>query len=265
MSPSHVATTAVLFDLDDTLFDHWACTRAALVSLREQFPAFARVPAETLGDQHGRLLEELHLEVLAGRLTVDEARVERFGRLLALAGDPAWRVAAADAAAAYRGAYLKHWRPVEGALGLLQAMRGRAVTGVVTNNVANEQRLKIAACGFEPLLDAIVISEEVGVTKPDPRIFRIALEALGRPAAEAVMIGDAWQNDIEGARSAGIRPVWFNRFGAPSPDRTVVEVSALEPTSVVLSLLFPNPESRVSNPESRTPNPESRVPNPEGQ
>jgi putative hydrolase of the HAD superfamily len=213
------------------------------------------VPAETLGDQHGRLLEELHLEVLAGRLTVDDARVERFGRLLAMAGDPAWRVAAADAAAAYRGAYLTHWRPVEGALELLQALRGRAVTGVVTNNVASEQRLKIAACGFGPLLDAVVISEEVGVTKPDPRIFRIALEALGRPAAEAVMIGDAWQNDVDGARNAGIRPVWFNRFGAASPDPSVAVVRSLTPTSQVMSVLFANPESRNPNPESRTPSP----------
>jgi putative hydrolase of the HAD superfamily len=238
MTPSHVATTAVLFDLDDTLFDHWACTRAALVSLREQFAALARVPPETLEEEHARLLEELHQEVLAGRLTVDEARIERFGRLLANAGDSAWRDAAAAAAAAYRGAYLEHWRPLDGALELLQALRGRVVTGVVTNNVASEQRLKIAACGFEPLLDAVVISEEVGVTKPDPRIFRIALEALGRPAAETVMVGDAWQNDIEGARNAGIRPVWFNRFGRPSPDPVVTEIRVLRPTEAVLSLIL---------------------------
>jgi putative hydrolase of the HAD superfamily len=243
-----VATTVVLFDLDDTLFDHWACTRAALASLRQIYPALRRGSADVLEREHARLLEELHLRVLAGRMTVDEARIERFGRLLAFAGESAAQEAAAGAAAAYRAAYLGHWRPVGGALELLRAVHARAATGVVTNNVASEQRQKIAACGFGPLLDTVVISEEAGVTKPDRRIFEIALERLGRPAADAVMLGDAWPTDIEGARAAGIRPIWFNRFGAPSPDPSVMEVLSLTPTSMVMSMLFPNPGPRVPSP-----------------
>jgi putative hydrolase of the HAD superfamily len=236
-----VATAVVLFDLDDTLFDHWACTRAALASLRETYQALRRVPADVLEREHARLLEDLHLRVLAGRMTVDEARVERFGRLLACAGESAGPEAAAGAAAAYRAAYLGHWRPVAGALDLLHAVHARAATGVVTNNVASEQRQKIAACGFGPLLDTVVISEEAGVTKPDPRIFEIALERLGRSAAETVMLGDAWNTDIEGARAAGIRPIWFNRFGAAPPEPSVTEIRALEPAAAVVSLIVTSP------------------------
>jgi putative hydrolase of the HAD superfamily len=245
-----VAITAVLFDLDDTLFDHWACTRAALAALRERVPAFRGVPAEPFEAEHRRLLEELHLHVLAGRMTVDEARVERFGRLLAFAGSTPGPASSADVAAAYRAAYLGHWRPVDGAFDLLTALHGRVATGVVTNNVASEQRQKIAACGFAPLLDAVVISEEAGVTKPDPRIFRLALDQLGRTAAGAVMIGDAWETDIVGARAAGIRPIWFNRFRAASPDPSVTEIRSLTPPSVVLSVIAPGPEPRVPSPES---------------
>jgi putative hydrolase of the HAD superfamily len=243
-----VTVTAVLFDLDDTLFDHWSCTREALASLVERFSALGAVPTEVLEAEHRRLLEALHLRVLAGELTVDEARVERFQRLLGFAGARADAAAAADAAAGYRAAYLRHWRPVDGALELLGALHGRVATGVVTNNVAGEQRQKLAACGLEPLLDAVVISEEAGVTKPDPRIFDLALGRIGRPAAETVMIGDAWATDIVGARAAGIRPIWFNRFGAASPDRSVVEVRSLVPSSAVLSLLFPSPLSLVPSP-----------------
>jgi putative hydrolase of the HAD superfamily len=234
-----VPTTAVLFDLDDTLFDHWACTRAALVALRERVPAFRGLPVEPFEAEHRRLLEELHLQVLAGRMTVDQARVERFGRLLAFAGGTPDAPAPADVAAAYRTAYLEHWRPVEGAFDLLTALHGRVATGVVTNNVASEQRQKIDACGFGPLLDAVIISEDAGVTKPDPRIFELALEQLGRTAAESVMIGDAWETDIAGARAAGIRPIWLNRFGAESPDPSVTEIHSLTPGAFVLSLLFP--------------------------
>jgi putative hydrolase of the HAD superfamily len=243
-----VATTAVLLDLDDTLFDHWACTRAALADLRERFPVLGRMPVAEIETEHRRLLEELHLQVLAERMTVDDARVERFRRLLEFAGGTPDAASPIDVAAAYRAAYLAHWRPVDGALELLEALHGRVLTGVVTNNVAVEQRQKIAACGFGPLLDAVVISEEAGVTKPDPRIFRMALDQLGCQAGETVMIGDAWGTDIEGARAAGIRPVWFNRFAAESPDRRVTEVRALMPVSALLLLLLPNPESRVPNP-----------------
>ena len=51
------------------------------------------------------------------------------------------------------------------------------------------------------------------MAKPDPRIFAIALERLGCAAADAVMIGDSWPADIEGARAAGVRAIWFNRSG----------------------------------------------------
>jgi len=250
-----VAITAVLFDLDDTLFDHSACTRAALADLRIRFAVLGHVPGALVESEHHRLLEELHRQVLAGRLTVDDARVERFRRLLAFAGGTPDAASTTDVAAAYRAAYLTHWRPVEGALELLEALHGRISTGVVTNNVASEQRQKIAACGFGPLLDAVIISEEAGVAKPDPRIFSLALDALGREAGETVMIGDAWETDIAGARAAGIRPIWFNRLGAASPDRRVTEIHSLVPSSLVLSVLFPNPESRLS----RRSRPEGRL------
>jgi FMN phosphatase YigB (HAD superfamily) len=250
---SIVTVTAVLFDLDDTLFDHSACTRIALADLRRQFPALAGMPAGAVEAEHRRLLEELHLQVLAGRMTVDDARVERFCQLLVLAGGKADASAAVEAAATYRSAYLAHWRPVEGAVGLLSALHGRVSTGVVTNNVAAEQRQKIAACGFGPLLDAVIISEEAGAAKPDPRIFRMALDQLRCEAGETVMIGDAWDTDIAGARAACIRPIWFNRFGAASPDCSVTEVRSFVPLPSVLSVLFPNPESRAPSPESRPP------------
>ena len=236
-----MAITAVLFDLDDTLFDHSACTRAALAALRERFAVLGRVPAALVETEHRRLLEALHLRVLAGQLTVDDARTERFRRLLAFAGGTPDAASPIDVAAAYRTAYLAHWRPVEGALELLAALHGRISTGVVTNNVASEQRQKIAACGFGPLLDAVIISEEAGVAKPDPRIFDLALESLGAEAGETVMIGDAWETDIAGAFAAGIRPIWFNRLGAASPDHSVTEITSLVPVGFVLSLLFPSP------------------------
>ena len=262
-----VTTTAVLFDLDDTLFDHWGCTRVALGALQASHDAFGAWPFEAFESAHRQLLEALHLEVLAGRLTVDDARLQRFRRLFEQAGGDASEALARAAAAEYRERYVEAWRPVSGALELLQALHGRVALGVVTNNVAGEQRMKIDACGFGPLLDAVVISEEAGVAKPDPRIFELALATLGRAPEAAVMVGDAWGTDIAGARAASIRPVWFNRFGAVSPDPSVQEITSLAPVDAASALILgaervdavakPS-ESRSRIPQSPIPNPQSR-------
>ena len=233
-----MTTSAVLFDLDDTLFDHWGCTRAALRALQARHDVFRAWTFDAFDAAHRALLEALHLDVLAGRLSVDEARVRRFRRLVEQAGGESSDASARTLAADYREVYVASWQPVPGARALLQALHGRVATGIVTNNVAVEQYQKIEACGFGPYLDAIVISEEAGVVKPDPRIFDQALARIGLSPKAAVMVGDAWDTDIAGARAAGIRPIWFNRFGAASPDTSVPEIDSLEPADTIVERIL---------------------------
>jgi putative hydrolase of the HAD superfamily len=59
--------------------------------------------------------------------------------------------------------------------------------------------------------DAVVVSGDLGIAKPDPSIFEHALEQLGVDAADAVMVGDSMSKDVEGALAAGMRAVWVNR------------------------------------------------------
>jgi putative hydrolase of the HAD superfamily len=230
---------AVLFDLDDTLFDHSGCARSALDAVRERYDCFACVEPERFERRHGELLEELHFRVLAGEIGIDVARIQRFRRLFESAGVAADDALASAAAAAYRERYLASWQPVAGAIPLMRALRNRVRVGVVSNNLLLEQQEKIRYCGFDRYLDAIVISEDVGVTKPDPAIFEIALRRLGCAAHEAVMVGDSWQTDVAGARAAGIRAIWLNRRGLPPPEPwDVIQVPALEPVGPVLDAIF---------------------------
>jgi putative hydrolase of the HAD superfamily len=230
---------AVLCDLDDTLFDHRHATRQALGDLRQGESALAAWPMEELEQRHGEILEELHGEVLAGRRTIDSARNERFLRLLEAAGADRVAERAVTAAGHYRVAYEAAWRPVPGARALLEAITASGrVVGVVTNNKVAEQRRKLDRTGLAPFVSALVTSEEVGVSKPAPRIFEVALDALELAAADVVMLGDAWSTDIVGAVEVGIRAVWFNPRGRSSPDAAVPEVQSLEPTRDVLDALF---------------------------
>ncbi len=227
----------LLCDLDDTLFDHERATREALGDLRRDHQILSQWTLEELDARHRVILETLHRDVLSGRLTVDEARLERFGRLLEQGGVREAGVAAV-LAGAYREAYALNWQPVPGAVEFLQAVRAAGHSAViVTNNGVAEQRLKLARCGFDIWIDAMVTSEEAGVSKPGRGIFDQALACVGATPADAVMLGDAWAADVEGAKAAGISPVWFNRAGRPSPDQAVPELMSLAPVAEALDVL----------------------------
>ena len=230
---------AVLFDLDDTLFDHRSSARAAL---REVHHVHARdAEFEEFERHHTRYLEEMHVEVLAGRIGLDEARRERFRRVFAALGLALRDDEVDTVATAYRTGYMSARRPLEGAADLLDAVRRHARVGIVTNNLFDEQRDKLAYCGLAGFVDALVVSDAVGVSKPDPRIFTMALDRLGAAAQDAVMVGDSWENDIIGASAAGIRAVWFNPAGRAMPEHPpdVSEIRALTPVDEVLPVLLP--------------------------
>jgi HAD superfamily hydrolase (TIGR01509 family) len=82
---------------------------------------------------------------------------------------------------------------------------------VVTNGPVDMQARKIEATGLAALVDAVCISDEVGVRKPDPLIFRTAAERAGTTLDGAWMLGDNLDADIAGAQSVGARSVWIKR------------------------------------------------------
>jgi putative hydrolase of the HAD superfamily len=154
---------------------------------------------EELEQDHLRLLNELHPKVLQGILSLEEARLERLRQLFSQCGEDVSATAAEAASACYWQAYQMARRPLPGAIPLLKHLRSRVRIAVVTNNVVAEQRDKLVCCGLDSLVDALVVSEEVGVAKPEAAIFKAALNRVKCCAEEAVMVGDSWEVDILGA------------------------------------------------------------------
>jgi HAD superfamily hydrolase (TIGR01549 family) len=232
---------AVLFDLDDTLFDHRHSSREALSVLQQAYPRdLGSVAMDELEVVNLEILNMVHLEVLAGTLTPDEARVKRFGLLLRTYGLEPSLKELDDVATIYRSSYQLSRRATPGAIHLLHVLRNRGLrTAIVTNNLVDEQMDKLQHCKLLELIDCIVISEEAGYVKPDVRIFERALTRLECDPHEAVMIGDSWENDIIGARAAGIPAIWYNCYSMELPDRSVPEIRSLEDSNVILRLLLP--------------------------
>jgi len=97
---------------------------------------------------------------------------------------------------------------------LLERLRARYRLGVVSNFYGNLETV-CHNVAILPLLGAVVDSELVGCSKPDPRIFTTALETLRVAAADAVFVGDSAARDMAGARALGMRHIWLT--GEPAP------------------------------------------------
>ncbi len=199
----------ILFDLDDTLFDH---QRATHIALRAIHAAHAGdLPFDKFASEHARVLEVYHQRFLRGELSLDEARAARMIEAFATFDRPLSIDESLTIADTYRREHRGNRALVDGARELLDALHGKARLGLISNNAVAEQFAKLRELDIARYFEAIVISEDVGVAKPDAKIFALALERLGASARQTVMVGDSLHADVQGARNAGIGAVWLNR------------------------------------------------------
>jgi putative hydrolase of the HAD superfamily len=109
--------------------------------------------------------------------------------------------------------------PMPHARETLMALQARGIKlGLITNGKTRVQQQKLETLGFKDFFDPILVSEHVGVKKPDPRIFEIALERLQLEASDVWMVGDHPVNDVLGARGAGLIGVWLKAEMHKWPD-----------------------------------------------
>lgn len=114
----------------------------------------------------------------------------------------------------------------------LEDLRRTHKLALVTNGAPDLQREKIEAAGLARHFKVVIVSGEVGIGKPDARIFALTLDRLGVLPRAAIMVGDSLRRDIAGAQGAGLKAVWVNRTGTSlgdgyRPDAQVQDLSTL--------------------------------------
>ena len=225
--PMDLAVDGLVFDLDDTLFDF----RGAFAGVARDF--YERHLRATTSISHAdavammiRWDEDLH----AVTQYVPDLRTRRFA--LWLSEWPDTGLDNATLSEWYDGAMDRQLQPDPQVNSLLGHLNDRQVRwGIVTNGPSRMQRHKCEALGLDQMAPFIIVSEEVGYAKPDPRIFRDALAATRLARPEQVMfVGDNPVSDIDGARRFGMRTAWVRRgrqFPADlvPPDRLIDSVT----------------------------------------
>ena len=223
-----MAPLLVVFDLDDTLLDHRAAERAALADLHGAHTSLGRHALAHVQDTYHAHNVPLWRDFGAGRITAADLKRLRSERVLhALeAHDLDPEAFSRD----YLARYAEHWRWADGALDAYRAVAARYPVGVLTNGFSEQQRAKFARLPeVEALAAFAVISDEVGVRKPDRRLFDhvlgLARDVLDRPALAAgdvLYVGDSFHSDVEGGVGAGWRVAWLRGDEARAPEGSTV-------------------------------------------
>lgn len=205
---------AVLLDAGFTLTFHDGARIAAYAAL-----AGVSADAEAMERIEGALRAELQERPGVPLRTHDDGGLRWlqrvFRRILEMAGTPGDASALDRAAETILREHLARnvWcRIGAGVHQALVKLRDAGLKLAVVSNSEGNIEAALADVGLRPLLETVVDSAVVGVAKPSPQIFNIALERIGVAREDAIMVGDSPTGDIEGAKAAGIRAALLDPF-----------------------------------------------------
>ncbi len=202
---------AILMDLDDTLYD-------AAAAYRRGEEAAIRTGSEVLGISREEWAEAWKTGKACTKKILTEGAAQHhrlfyIQHALEYLGRSPFEHTE-EIYEAYWRAALDGMKLFDGVEEFLQQAKAKGwKLALCTDMTAVMQYRKIRRLGLPEYLDAVVTSEEAGAEKPDCRMFELTLEKLGTAPEEAVMIGDNFRKDVEGARQAGIRAIWKTRSG----------------------------------------------------
>ncbi len=223
--------TDLLIDFDDTLYDTHGNAVIALRELFDDLHLGRYFPdPELFYTEYWNANIDLWTLYSQGEITRNYLIVERFRRPLSfgegLEPTESFCMEASDRFLDYCSS-----KPglVEGAAELVSYLRGKGYRMHICSNGFHEvQYKKLRSCGLFDSFDTIILSEDAGYNKPSPLFFDYALRTTGAPLGTSLMIGDNFNTDILGAKSAGLDTAYFNRFPEyPAPEPVTYEVTSL--------------------------------------
>jgi putative hydrolase of the HAD superfamily len=258
---------AVLFDLDDTLMPDEAAANEALVATAGLAKQWHNVPPGDLKDAVRRVARRVFRahpvvapyngnfdvsswEALSSSFEGDDDEMRQLHEWAPEFRREVWNQALCECglcdplladrlSALYPLERRARYQPFPDAKPCLDRLKADYRLGLVTNGPCDLQGAKLEASGLRSYFGAVAVSREVGISKPDPRIFAMALDQLEVTATDSVFVGDNPKTDITGAHAAGMKAIWLNRDNSPLqdgivPDATIHSLSELQDTLIRL-------------------------------
>lgn len=202
---------AVLFDLDDTLLDRDnAVDKLFFIMLEKCY--------EDINDSIKReMLQKFKEHDKRNYGQKDKTKVlEAFFD----AYPPKYRIPHNDIIAFWNKHFPYCFSVNEDRINIVNEIKSQVKVAIITNGTVHRQKAKIMSTNLHHYFETIIISDEVGVSKPDKRIFELALNMLNVQPEDTLFVGDDLERDIGGCQNANIKGIWFN----PGRIKNVTEI-----------------------------------------
>lgn len=199
----------LIFDVDETLLDfrkseHWAFHQTLLShgiteNHAQLFKSYRQISTQLWDQLEKNLISKDKLKVHRYELLLDEHSLTEHNP--------------ESLSEEYLNNLQKKVFLIDNALDICQHLSQMHTLGIITNGIESVQRSRMSSSGLNPYFNNIVVSEQCGFAKPDPRIFDFTLKLNGFSAEESLMIGDKLEADILGAKNVNMDSCWLNLHG----------------------------------------------------
>lgn len=203
---------AIVFDVDGTLVDHLGAQQAGLEKLYSMLEEAQRVSVDEFVAVWQREADRYWEQYQTGKVTFIQQRILRVKAVFDRLGGYASDETAMRVFQSYLAEYEGSWKLYDDVLPCLESL-SEYTLAVISNGDSGQQRRKLERTGIAPYFSSVVISGDLGISKPEPGIFERSLRELGVLAEEAVYIGDRLEADALGAKEVGMWAIWLAREG----------------------------------------------------
>lgn len=219
----------IFFDLDHTIWDFDKNAQETLTELYHQYElkSLGLNSCETFIERYTDNNQLLWADYHLGKITKETLRSERFSKTFIEMG-----IAPESVPHQFEEDYVR-FSPnktnlFEGSEKVLGYLQKKYTLHIISNGFKETTLIKMDRCNLNPYFTNVIISEDVGVNKPDKAIFEYALQKAGAKKENSIMIGDSIEADIRGAQDYGIKAIFFNPLKKEKPADVEWQIIHLE-------------------------------------
>ncbi|MBT4890978.1 MAG: HAD family hydrolase [Rhodospirillales bacterium] len=213
----------IFFDLDNTLFNHSEAERKGAIAFAKAMNLFKQGDKNQFSQLWHQASEKYMNKFLAGEISFQEQRKFRLEEII---GRPLEEEEFESLFQIYLTAYQENWHLFPDTIPALNQLKPIRL-GIITNGNRQQQHRKLEITGILNKFSLIIVSEDIGSSKPDPGIFIQACFQAGLPCSECMYIGDQLETDARAATIAGLRGIWLNRANNVSTPGDIEMINSL--------------------------------------
>ena len=202
---------AIFFDLDNTLIDSDKAEHNACIEFKKMFKEFDDIDDNEFAKLWHKIAAQQYERYSKGEITFNRQRIDRVKKVFLKADIVKEDEEAKEIFKKYLKLYEKNWQVFDDTVEVLEKLKNKYKLGIITNGDGIQQRQKMENTRLNNYFSEIIISSEVGASKPKKEIFEIACKKIKEDPKNCLMIGDIYKLDIEGAVNTGLNAIWINR------------------------------------------------------